>query len=93
MWEVPRPASCGKTYQIQWLRFRPAFISASADSNSPSACAVDEAFEVCFAHRQRPPAHRFGNANAMMRSSVSGASKKPPPVDTVTTYCRPSLPR
>ena len=37
--------------------------------------------------------HRLGSANAMMLSSVSGASKYPPPVDVTTTYCRPSLPR
>ena len=28
--ERPSPASWGKTYQIQWLRFRPERISASA---------------------------------------------------------------
>src|SRR5687768_10942208 len=28
-----------------------------------------------------------------MLSSVSGASKKPPPVDVITTYCLPSFPR
>ena len=43
--------------------------------------------------RTRDPIQRLGSANAMMLSSVSGASKYPPPVDVTTTYCRPSLPR
>ena len=34
-----------------------------------------------------------GNANAVMLSSVSGAARKPPPVEVMTTYCRPSRPR
>src|SRR4029450_7501206 len=51
---MPRPEICGKTYQIQWLRFRPDFISPSAVSYSPPACAStnrsrdDPLMAVCF---------------------------------------------
>jgi hypothetical protein len=37
-------------------------------------------------HVHRAGDAHFGSANAMIRSSVSGAPKKPPPVDVMTTY-------
>ena len=33
-----------------------------------------------------------GSANAVTLSSITGASNAPPPVETITTYCRPSRP-
>src|SRR5829696_5745607 len=40
MCDMPSPASCGNTYQIQWPALRPLVISDSAASYSPFACAV-----------------------------------------------------
>ena len=33
----------------------------------------------------------YGNVNAVIESSVSGESRKPPAADVMTTYCLPFL--